>query len=604
MDAGHLSMICMLAKAEPALLLSLYKPAVMLVVLAIWARLVSRAERDMDYYMLPKWVWGPVLLGTAVFAYWIWLFVPLFWLGLPMALLILAGSFVAYTTFRNPKVPATARWRLSFDRVRQMIGDYQHQQIQKNAAIYFLAPDGTRIEVPNPTTTAGEAHGRFEELAGFALPRGADRIDIAVTAQQAGIRVRVDGFDYPQPRIEPKPAMALVNYIKTNARLNVEDLRNKQHGEVNIDTIDHGRHQLVVATSGSPSELVLSIYIDPRKLTARPLSQLGLLPSQLRVLEPVLNESDGVVLIACPPEEGMTTSLYTLLHSHDPYTQNVITLEDDIAYQVEGVEHQTVDAGTDNMSFARRLSAALRRTPQVALIGRPLSPEIAKAMTPEAGNVRFYAGLHQTDAFRGLVAWIKMIGDPREAADALSAVVAQRLARKLCTTCRVPYKPDAEALRKMNLQPERVGQLYKHSGRITVNNKQEPCPDCAGMGYRGRFAMYEVIVLDDEARKLVAASQIDQLRIYLRKTQKMVWLQEAALVKVVDQTTSISEANRVLSGQKAAAPGRSAAGKTSPGRTSVGESRAGSSTAAPSLPPQASPRSTSADGDARPDASS
>lgn len=565
-------MMWMLAKAEPVFLVSLYKPLVMLVVLALWARLVGRVERDMDYYMLPKWVWGPVLLGSAVFAYWIWLFVPLFWLGLPMALLVLAGGFVAYVTFRNPKVPATERWRLSFDRVRQMIGDYQHQQVQKNAAMNFVAADNTRVDVPAPTTPLGEAHARIEELMGFALPRGADRIDIAVTAQQAGIRVRVDGFDYPQPRLEPKAAMTLVNYIKLNAGLNVEDLRNKQHGEVNIDTAEHGRRQLIVTTAGSPTDLVMSIHIDPRKLTARPLNQLGLLPSQLRVLEPVLERTSGVVLIACPPEEGMTTSLYTLLHSHDPYTRSVMTLEDDIAYQVEGVEHQTIEPGTDNMAFARRLTATLRRTPQVVLVGRPLSAEIAKAMVAEAGSVRFYAGLRQTDAFRGLVAWIKMVGDPREAAEALSAVVAQRLARRLCATCRVAYKPDPEALRKMNLQPERVGQLYKHSGRITVNNRQEPCPDCAGMGYRGRFAMYEVIVLDDQARQLVAASQIDQLRIHLRKTQKMVWLQEAALVKVVDQTTSISEVNRVLSGQKIQQPGRSTAGR------SAGAS--GSSTAA------------------------
>ncbi len=570
-------MMQMLAKAEPVFLVSLYKPLVMLVVLALWARMVGRVERDMDYYMLPKWVWGPVLLGAAVFAYWIWLFVPLFWLGLPMALLVLAGSFVAYVTFRNPKVPATERWRLSFDRVRQMIGEYQHQQVQKNAAMNFVAADNTRVDVPAPTTPMGEAHTRLEELMGFALPRGADRIDIAVTAQQAGIRVRVDGYDYPQPRLEPKPAMTMVNYIKLNAGLNVEDLRNKQHGEVNIDTAEHGRHQLIVTTAGSPTDLVMSIHIDPRKLTARPLNQLGLLPSQLRVLEPVLEQTSGVVLIACPPEEGMTTSLYTLLHSHDPYTRSVMTLEDDIAYQVEGVEHQTIDPGTDNMAFARRLTATLRRTPQVVLVGRPLSAEIAKAMISEAGSVRFYAGLRQTDAFRGLVAWIKMVGDPREAAEALSAVVAQRLARRLCTTCRIAYKPDPEALRKMNLQPERVGQLYKHSGRITVNNKQEPCPDCAGMGYRGRFAMYEVIVLDDQARQLVAASQIDQLRIHLRKTQKMVWLQEAALVKVVDQTTSISEVNRVLSGQKIQHPGRSAAGR-SPGAS-------GSSTAARVITP-------------------
>jgi type II secretory ATPase GspE/PulE/Tfp pilus assembly ATPase PilB-like protein len=149
-------------------------------------------------------------------------------------------------------------------------------------------------------------------------------------------------------------------------------------------------------------------------------------------------------------------------------------------------------------------------------------------------------------------AWVKAVGDPKLGADALVAVLSQRLVRKLCTTCRVPYRPDPEALRKLNLPADRVAQLYKHSGQVLVKKEMQPCPACLGVAYSGRIGVFEVMVLDDQARALIVAGQLDQLRAYLRK-QKMLWLQEAALARVVDGTTSIAEITRVLSKEPAEA---------------------------------------------------
>ncbi|MCC7203563.1 MAG: Flp pilus assembly complex ATPase component TadA [Phycisphaeraceae bacterium] len=548
-------MMPILAQAESVFLLSFVKPVIVLLLLLGWARLFAMVDQDLDYYLLPKWMWHPGLMGVALLAFWLLLITPFFILGLLVAIILLGGGFVAYATFRNPRVPEPARWRISIDRLRGMVGQIQYAQVQKRATVAFIAADSTRKDVPAPNTPLGEAHAKLEELIDFALPRGADRIDLVVSAQKARASVMVDGFSYEQPDLPPKAAMTLVNYLKTNARMDTEDLRKKQQGDVTIESVDKGRHVLALVTQGSPTELRLTAHIDPAKLSARGLDQLGLLSAQRQVLEPVMGQVGGLVLISAPPSEGLTTTLYCMLHLHDPYLHNVTTLEDEIAYQVEGVEHQVVEPGTENAQLARRVTATLRRSPQVLLIGRPLSPEVAKALVHEARSVRVYAGVQQPDAFGALAAMVKMIGEPQTAAAAMTAVIAQRLARTLCKTCRQAYRPDAEALRKLNLPPERVGQLYKASGKVTVNNRQIVCPDCAGMGYRGRLAIFEVMTLDDQARVYISQGQMDQLRAYLRKQQKMIWLQEAALSKVIDGSTSIGEVNRVLTGVRPAPGG-------------------------------------------------
>lgn len=547
--------------ADSVFLLSLYKPLLLMAAACGWAYLAALLEKDQEYYLLPRWLWNSVLLAAAVLGFWLWLLIPFFWLGFPVALLIISGSVVAYTNVRNPKVPEPARWTLSAKKFQQVVDEFQHAQVQKKAALNFLDESGDKIEVPAPNSAAGAAHARLEEIVEFALPRGADRFDIQVSAQKALVTVQVDGFAYPQPNFDPKSAMALVNYLKSTAGLDVQDLRSKQTANLRILAGDHGKHSLSLVTAGSPTELRMSAAIDPQKLSSVSLDQLGLLPGQRQVLDPVLKEQKHVVLVVCPPHEGMTTTLYTFLHGHDPYTQSVVTLEDDIAYQVEGVEHHVLPPGTDNAALARRVAAAARRNPAVMLVGRPLSAEVAKAIVPEAGERRIYAGLHQLDAFRGLAAWIKLVGEASQAAEALSAVVAQRLSRILCKTCRLAYRPDAEALRKLNLPADRLGDLYKGTGRIRVGNREIICPDCAGMGYKGRLAFFEVMVLDPQARALIAANQLDQLRNHLRRQQRMIWLQEAALARVVDQSTSISEINRVLTTTKPA-PSGSQAGVT------------------------------------------
>lgn len=541
-------MFSTLAQAQTVYLLSIYKPILMAVVFGAWGWAVARLDKDLKYFYLARSMWNGIQMAAGGLALFLWLMIPYFWLGMPAALLVMSGTIFAYVVYRNQKVPASARWtpetigQVFSQRMEAM----QHAQAQKQATLKLLRRDLSAMDVPTPEMPEHAAHLKLEEWMDFALARGAERLDLVIAPQQAAAVVHVDGVKYAQPALEPKAAMTVVRYLKEHSGLDVEDLRKRQSGELKIGAGEYGTHNLRVITAGSTREVTLTLSIDPEKRQMLKLGELGLLESQRQALVPVLAQNRGVVLVACPPHHGMTTTLYSLLNTHDPYTQSLVTLEEEIAFEIEGVTHETIATGADADALSKRVAAVLRTDPNAFLLSRLSDTQTARVVAQGSATCRFYLGLRQDDTFAAAKTWIKAVGDIQSASQSLLAVVSQRLVRKLCPTCRVPYKPDPAMLKKLNLSAERVAQFYKHSGKVMVKDKEQPCPACLGMAYRGRTAVYEVMVLDDPARQMLAQNLYDQLRAHLRK-QKMLWLQEAALAKVVEGLTSISEVTRVMS---------------------------------------------------------
>ena len=289
------------------------------------------------------------------------------------------------------------------------------------------------------------------------------------------------------------------------------------------------------------------VDINPQTRIDLGLEQLGLLKSQQQRLVSALDSDPyGVYIVTSPARQGLTTTMYNLLRRHDPYTQSIMTVEHRMEKEIEGVNHYVLDANTDEMQRIGRVEAILRQAPQVLMVEHLDHDETARSLVDAADDVRIYAGMRYTDTFAALRRWIEMIGETTAAAQTLRGILCCCLVRCLCPTCRVPYTPDVGVLHKLNLAPERVGQLYRHSGQVRVKDKTVPCPNCIGLGYRGRAAVFELLLLDDEARSLLASRQINQLRSQLRRS-KMLWLQEVALAKAIEGITSITEVTRVLS---------------------------------------------------------
>jgi general secretion pathway protein E len=535
------------AHAEPVLLLSVVKPILFALVLGGWAWVVGFLDKDLAFYYLPRLMWNAIQIGCGALGFGLWLLLPIFWLGLPVALIVLSGGIVGYAFFRNAQVPPESQWSLSIDSFKHKIEERQHAAAQKHANLHLVTKDQDLMEVPTGEDPMTKAHALLESLIEFSLPRGAERFDMLVDPQKAVISVRIDGVNFPQPNAEPAVALRLIDYLKTAADMDLQDRRRKQNGLVRFQ-FDEKKHQLDLTTLGSTRGLTLSAVIDPVKRGMIPLEKLGLLPPQLEALQAVTKELSRCVIVTSKPRQGQTTSIYSLLREHDPYTQSIVAYEDQPSFDLEGVAQEKRPPLTDAKPASERLAALLRQDPNVFMLDQLGDAQIATMLAKNSEEIRFYFGMPQADTFSALSVWIKAVGDNRLAGTSLRALIAQRLMRKLCGTCRSPYTPDKDALRKLNLPPDRITQLFKSSGKILVGkDKTQMCPTCYGLGYRGQMAVFEVMILDDHARRLIASNELDALRAHLRK-QKMLYLQEAALARVVEGATDVKEVTRALGG--------------------------------------------------------
>lgn len=542
-------MILAQIQSDPVILVSWFKPLLVAALLIGWAWLVSHLDKDAAYFYLPRnWInLAQIVVGILGFA--LILFIPIFALGLLLGLAVLCGGIIGYAAYRNTKVPEEERWTFSTEMFSRRLGDYQQAQARRGATVTLMTARDERLDVPTNESPFYDAHRSLEKMLDFALSRGAEQLQVTVDKTQSIIAVRIDGVKYPQPALEPRLALQVIEYLKTAAKLDVQDRRKKQAGTMRVDAGNLGKHTLDLETAGSTRGLQLTATIDPTKQLKRPLDQLGLLEHQRQQLEKVLDEHGHVVLVTAPPGQGATTTLYSLMLRHDPYTSSIVTMEHEPAFEAEGVSHHRIDDSATAQTINEQLTALLRSDPTVMLFALPLQPSNARTIADSAEEVRFYASLNEDDTFSALQTWVKLVGDRRRAADAIGGVLSQRLVRKLCTTCRTPYRPDPSALKKLNLPPDRVSQLYRASGQVMVKGKPQPCPACQGLAYRGRMAVFEMMPIDDGAREFIASGDTDRLRAHLRK-QRMLWLQETALAKVVEGSVDIKEITRALGGDK------------------------------------------------------
>lgn len=533
--------------ADSVILLSIYKPILFTALFGLWAWAVAWLDKDVATYHMPRQLWNGLFIIVGVLAFWLWLAIPFFWLGILVTSIMILANFAGYHFYRNSRVPDDRQWSFSLDPFRTKLDAYHHAQAEKLASIKIINSQGKTVDVPLQNDPLAPVHAVLAKLMDFALPRGANRIDIVTDTTKTTLVAHIDGVTYPQPDIEAAHGLALTDYLKLHAGMDVQDRRRKQKGNLKIDADSLGKHKLQISTSGNNRGVALSIEINPGGVSGRKLEDLGMLESQLAQLKPMLdNEPGKIVLVTALSKQGVTTTLYTLAARHDPYTQNVLAMEETFEIELEGVTNEAIKTGPEAKTVADQINSVMLREPKVLILGQLSDPDTAKVLARFANETRMYVGLRQGDTTLALRAWIQAVGDPKLAADGIGGVITQRLIRQVCPTCKIGYKPDPALLKKLNLPADKVTEFYKHSGQVIIKEKPQVCPNCQGIGYKGQLAVFEVMVLDDEARALAAESHFDQLRTHLRK-QRMILLQEAALGKVVQGLTTISEITRVLS---------------------------------------------------------
>jgi len=349
------------------------------------------------------------------------------------------------------------------------------------------------------------------------------------------VRYRIDGVLYPVLTPPKHLQASIIARLKIMASLNIAEKRLPQDGRFRIRTAGKDVDLRVSVLPTSHGERVVLRLLEKENRLLN-LAEMGFSQDRLGIIQQLIQLSHGIILVTGPTGSGKTTTLYAALTHINAPDKNIITVEDPVEYQLLGVGQMQVNPKI-NLTFAAGLRSILRQDPDVIMIGEIRDRETAEiAIHASLTGHLVFSTLHTNDAASAATRLIDMGIEPFLVASSVVAVLAQRLLRQVCSDCKQPYHPDDEELIRLGIVPPRVRPtFYRGAG----------CPACAQTGYRGRTGIFELLVLDDEIRRLIG-NKADSASIRQAAMAKgMVTLKDEGAEKVFHGVTTTEELMRI-----------------------------------------------------------
>ncbi|WP_312332942.1 type II secretion system ATPase GspE [Acinetobacter variabilis] len=371
-------------------------------------------------------------------------------------------------------------------------------------------------------------------LLSEAIRVGASDIHVESFEKRLSVRLRVDGQlrEIVQPRRELAPL--LVSRIKVMAKLDIAEKRIPQDGRISLRLAGREVDVRVSTLPSSYGERVVMRLLD-KQAGRLNMTHLGLMNNDYDRLKALVHRPHGIILVTGPTGSGKTTTLYAALSDLNDGSKNILTAEDPVEYQLEGIGQTQVNTKVD-MTFARALKAMLRQDPDVVMVGEIRDLETAEIAVQASLTGHLVLSTLHTNTAIGAVTRLKDMGiEPFLLSSSLIGVVAQRLVRTLCPHCAT-WK-DADAFEK---------NLFEHIEHLQELRLPQPhgCERCGNTGFSGRTAIYEIVPVDEHMRRLIHGNAAEyELETYAR--QQSGSIRDDGLRKVLAGKTTIEEVLRV-----------------------------------------------------------
>lgn len=375
-----------------------------------------------------------------------------------------------------------------------------------------------------------------------AVKQKASDIHIEPFEKELIVRFRVDGvlYDIMHP---PKKAMAaIISRIKIMANLNIAEKRLPQDGRIRIKIAGKDIDIRVSSVPTAYGESVVMRLLDKSHVILD-LAKVGLTGRNLEVMEEVILRPHGILLVTGPTGSGKTTTLYAALSRINTTDRKILTTEDPVEYQIDGINQIPVNAAI-GLTFAAGLRSILRQDPDVVMVGEIRDLETAEiAVQASLTGHLVLSTLHTNDAPSSVTRLCDMGIEPFLVSSSVIGVLAQRLVRRVCRDCARKYTPTEEELAEINMTPEDLKgrQLYKAVG----------CSNCLNTGYAGRTSIHELMILDDALRaQLMKSTEATQLK-KLAVERGMKTLRDDGIEKCLAGETTVEEVFRVTAQDEA-----------------------------------------------------
>ena len=352
------------------------------------------------------------------------------------------------------------------------------------------------------------------------------------------VRFRIDGVLHEVMSVPKRMQAGVLSRIKVMADLDIAERRIPQDGRIGLTV---GGRPIDVRVASMPTvygEKIVMRLLDKGSVMLN-LTDLGFSEKSLTRYESAFHKPYGAILVTGPTGSGKSTTLYATLNVLNSKEKNIITVEDPVEYRLSGINQTQINAKA-GLTFASGLRAILRADPDIVMVGEVRDKETAQIAIESAltGHL-VLSTLHTNDAPGALTRLTEMGIEPFLTASAIECVLAQRLARKLCSYCKEPFQPSDEALRQNGFPLEALGQnitLYRAKG----------CPRCNKTGYKGRVGMYEVMLVSEAVERLTVERKSADEISRVAQAEGMVSLREDGIQKVLQGLTSVEEIARVI----------------------------------------------------------
>jgi general secretion pathway protein E len=370
-----------------------------------------------------------------------------------------------------------------------------------------------------------------------AVKRRASDIHIEPLERDVSVRYRVDGVLHEAKTAKKAFLPSIISRVKILAKLNIAEKRLPQDGRIGLKIAGKSIDIRVSTIPTSQGERVVMRLLD-KQTVMHDVSDLGFMADHYQMFHGLIRRPHGIILVTGPTGSGKTTTLYAGLSQINTPDKNILTVEDPVEYDIEGIGQVHVNPKID-LTFSAGLRAFLRQDPDVIMVGEIRDLETAQmAVRASLTGHLVFSTLHTNDA-PGAVARLLDIGvEPFLISSGVTGILAQRLARTICSSCKEPYVPPTEALEQFGIAERAKGRtFYKGRG----------CQACRFSGYRGRIGVYELLQISDPIRELIneKRSAVD-IRKAALKTGDLRTLYRDGLEKAAKGETTLEEISRII----------------------------------------------------------
>ncbi len=375
-----------------------------------------------------------------------------------------------------------------------------------------------------------------------ALKKRASDIHIEPHQDSLLVKYRIDGILHDEFNFPKKNQDAVIARLKILSSLDITESRIPQDGRFKVKFQDREIDFRVSSLPSHFGEKFVLRALDKGNLSAG-LDKLGFSPDPLAIFKKSVKAPFGIVLVTGPTGSGKSTTLYSVINQLNQPDKNIVTIEDPVEYQLQGITQIQVNPDI-GLTFSAGLRSVLRQSPDVIMVGEIRDSETADiAIKASLTGELIFSTLHTNSAIGAITRLRDMGVEPFLLASSLVASTAQRLVRRLCSKCKEEYKLDQQTINRLNL-----GKFFKNKNKAAKLYRAKGCSSCNHLGYHGRIGLLEAVLLDDKIKEMIiAASSEEDIISYCLQVSNFISLQEDGLTKCLEGVTSLEEVIRVSS---------------------------------------------------------